>query len=188
MTQDILQSDRYGFLSRIISGSSSTTLRRPHRKRNGQASFVGQTPTEQSPIDVDQSLKPSNGGDSVNVKRATRTRKITSLVASFFFFISFIFLILVLIGNTHIKPVLTDVWFIRLDLSNVVPRTVPNAVLINSIARTLGLHDFYQVGVWNFCEGYKNEGVTWCSRPKKLYWFNPVEILLNELLAGATSV
>jgi len=30
--------------------------------------------------------------------------------------------------------------------------------------------------------------VVYCSKPKTLYWFNPVEILLNELLAGATIV
>lgn len=29
--------------------------------------------------------------------------------------------------------------------------------LSNSIARTLGLHDFYQVGLWNYCEGYDDE-------------------------------
>jgi hypothetical protein len=29
-------------------------------------------------------------------------------------------------------------------------------------------------------------GITYCSPPVNLYWFNPVEILLNELLAGAT--
>jgi hypothetical protein len=57
---------------------------------------------------------------------------------------------------------------------------------VNSLARSLGLHDFYQVGLWNFCEGYNNEGITYCSRHQTLYWFNPVEILLNELLAGAT--
>ena len=48
------------------------------------------------------------------------------------------------------------------------------------------MHDFYQVGLWNFCEGYNNDGITDCSKPHTLYWFNPVEILLNELLAGAT--
>lgn len=42
--------------------------------------------------------------------------------------------------------------------------------------------------MWNFCEGYNDEGVVYCSPPKKLYWFNPVEILLNELLSGATIV
>jgi hypothetical protein len=59
-------------------------------------------------------------------------------------------------------------------------------MFVNSLARSLGLHDFYQVGLWNFCEGYNNEGITHCSTPTSLYWFNPVEILLNELLAGAT--
>lgn len=28
-------------------------------------------------------------------------------------------------------------------------------------------------------------GVTYCSDPKQWYWFNPVEILVSELLAGA---
>jgi hypothetical protein len=68
-----------------------------------------------------------------------------------------------------------------------VPSSVPNFRLLNTIAQTLGLHDFYQVGLWGFCEGYKNEGVTFCSKPQTLYWFNPVEILRNELLAGASS-
>lgn len=30
--------------------------------------------------------------------------------------------------------------------------------------------------------------MVYCSPPRRLYWFNPVEILLNELLAGATIV
>lgn len=59
-------------------------------------------------------------------------------------------------------------------------------MLVNSLARSLGLHDFYQVGLWNFCEGYNDEGITSCSKPQTLYWFDPVKILLNELLAGAT--
>jgi len=59
-------------------------------------------------------------------------------------------------------------------------------MFVNSLARSLGLHDFYQVGLWTFCEGYNDEGITHCSHPQNLYWFNPVEILLSELLAGAT--
>ena len=31
-----------------------------------------------------------------------------------------------------------------------------------------------------------HSGITYCSKPETLYWFNPVEILMNELLAGAT--
>lgn len=61
-----------------------------------------------------------------------------------------------------------------------------NAELINSIARGIGLHDFYQPGLWSYCEGYDNEGVTFCSTPKAYYWFNIVQIILDELLSGAT--
>jgi hypothetical protein len=31
-----------------------------------------------------------------------------------------------------------------------------------------------------------HRGVTDCSPPQRMYWFNPVAIILNELLAGAT--
>lgn len=124
------------------------------------------------------------------VKRATRTRLVFALLTSSLFLISLVFLILVEIGsvNAHQRrhSVQSFVYFIKLDLSHIIPRSVPNSILINSIARTLGLHDFYQVGLWNFCEGYGNT-VDACSKPRTMYWFNPVEILLSELLAGATS-
>jgi hypothetical protein len=83
--------------------------------------------------------------------------------------------------------VIRNTYFFKLNLSDIIPSSTPSdTVFVNSLARSLGLHDFYQVGLWNFCEGYNNEGITHCSTPKSLYWFNPVEILLNELLAGAT--
>ncbi|KAL8764952.1 MAG: hypothetical protein Q9209_007799 [Squamulea sp. 1 TL-2023] len=129
---------------------------------------------------------PSTILDPKIIVRATRIRRIFTYLSSLLFLIALIFLILVEIGNinaTH--PVLPSIYFIKLDLSNIIPRSVPNSVLINSIARTLGLHDFYQVGLWNFCQGFGDE-ITGCSRPKKLYWFNPVEIILDQLLAGAT--
>lgn len=109
------------------------------------------------------------------------------LLTSFLLFVSVVFLVLVEIGNTSRKPVLKSTYFIKLDLSNIIPVAVPDSLLINSIAETLGLHDFYQVGLWNFCEGYNGQGITQCSAPKTLWWFNPVEILQSELLAGASS-
>lgn len=106
---------------------------------------------------------------------------------SLLYLIAWVFLLLVVIGNIANKPVLRSTYFLYLDLSNIIPVSVPNAVLINSIARSIGLHDFYQVGLWGFCEGYNDEGITSCSKPKALYAFNPVDIILNELLAGASS-
>lgn len=113
-----------------------------------------------------------------------RARTIFCWISAFFLLLAVIFLILVEVGNT--KPSI-DWYFIRLNLTNVIPTSVPNASLINSIARTLGLHDFYQVGLWNYCEGYNNQGVTQCSPTQTLYWFNPVAIIQSQLLAGASS-
>lgn len=77
-------------------------------------------------------------------------------------------------------------YFFKLNLSNIIPAATPSdVVFVNSLARSLGLYDFYQVGLWNFCQGYDAEGIVNCSKPTALYWFNPIEILLNELLAGA---
>lgn len=148
--------------------------------------------TEKRSSSSSSSLSPSSpetetaSHHSNDIKRATRNRRNAIIIASAFYFLSIIFLILVEIGNTANKPVLRDMYFYKLDLTDIIPASVPNAVLINSIARSLGLHDFYQVGVWNFCEGYNDEGITYCSTPQKLYWFNPVEVLTNELLAGAS--
>ncbi|CAG8228337.1 unnamed protein product [Penicillium nalgiovense] len=108
------------------------------------------------------------------------------ILRSLLYLIAWIFLVLVVIGNISDKPVLRSTYFLYLDLANIIPISIPNAVLINSIAQTIGLHDFYQVGLWNFCEGYNGQGITHCSKPETLYAFNPVEIILNELLAGAT--
>ncbi|KAF2840854.1 hypothetical protein M501DRAFT_908287, partial [Patellaria atrata CBS 101060] len=127
-----------------------------------------------------------NNLSKAQLRRATRIRKNFALLSSFLLFIAVLFLILVEIGGTYNRPILRDIYFLRLDLSHIVPRSIPNAILINSIAQTLGLHDFYSVALWGFCEGYNGQGVTFCSRPQSLYWFNPVEILVNELLAGAT--
>ena len=123
---------------------------------------------------------------AATVRRATRTRRLWALLSSLLLFITLIFLIMVEIGNIKDKPALRNTWFIRLNLSNIIPSSISNASVINSIAQTLGLHDFYQIGLWGYCEGENNQGVTQCSKPKALYWFNPVSIIQSQLLAGST--
>ncbi|KAF2254909.1 hypothetical protein BU26DRAFT_527826 [Trematosphaeria pertusa] len=43
-----------------------------------------------------------------------------------------------------------------------------------------GLKDFYKVGLWNYCEGDKDdngkETITYCSPRKNYFWFNPVDV------------
>jgi len=114
--------------------------------------------------------------------RPTGLRIFTSVI----YLLAVVFLILVEIGNINDDAVIRDTWFLKIELANIIPASVPNAVFINSIAQSIGLHDFYQVGLWNYCEGYNGQGITHCSKTETLYWFNPVEIILSELLAGAS--
>ncbi|MCJ1475281.1 hypothetical protein MMC13_003943 [Lambiella insularis] len=120
-------------------------------------------------------------------RTATKHRKRFAIATSIFFLIALVFLILVQIGNLSNNHVLGDLYFFKIDVSNIV-LTDPgkNSKLQQTIAASSGLHDFYQVGLWNFCEGYDDMGITACSKPVLMYWFNPVQIILNELLNGAT--
>lgn len=140
-------------------------------------------------LDRRESSPKSSSSDDVRTTPANsrkHSHHYLRLLVSLFHLLALVFLILVCVGNLNSRPVLRSTYFLKIDLSNIIPLSVPNAVLINSIARSIGLHDFYQVGLWNFCEGYNDVGITYCSPPQRLYWFNPVEILVNELLAGAT--
>ncbi|KAL1955983.1 hypothetical protein VTO42DRAFT_7883 [Malbranchea cinnamomea] len=141
----------------------------------------------------DQSQSESPSPSSVTENNSSTALRPRSAVVSARFFrsliyiIALVFVILVEVGNVSNKPVLRDIYFLKIDLSEIIPLSVPDAALINSIARSIGLHDFYQVGLWNFCEGYEDgSGITYCSPPKTLYSFNPVDILMDELLSGAT--
>ncbi|KAI9790685.1 MAG: hypothetical protein M1833_001774 [Piccolia ochrophora] len=102
------------------------------------------------------------------------------------FLISTVFLGLVLVGNTRGLPLLDSIYFVRLDLTDVLPQTISKNRLVNFVARTAGLHDYYQVGLWNYCGGYNDKGITSCSSPANLYWDNPVEKLLSKIVAGVS--
>ena len=108
------------------------------------------------------------------------------MFTAFLFVVTVIFLILVQIGTTSNKPVLSGLYFFKADFSKVVPKPMANGKMVKSVAKDLGIRDFYQVGMWNFCEGYNDKGITACSRPQILYWFNPVQILLDEVMNGQT--
>ncbi|KAF4125735.1 SUR7/PalI family [Geosmithia morbida] len=81
-------------------------------------------------------------------------RRNTTYVAAAFYLLSLPFLILVSIGNTYVNGTLNSIYFFKLDVSQIIPISVSNSNLLNSVARSLGLHDFYSVGLWSFCEGY----------------------------------
>jgi hypothetical protein len=98
-------------------------------------------------------------------------------------------LTLALLGCTYNRPGLTDWYFLDLDLSYIHVDGLPDWVAPGvSVAKLLGLHDFYTVGLWSYCAGFNDQGVVFCSKPRAGFWFNPVSILENELLVGAASM
>ncbi|KAH8160015.1 hypothetical protein CIB48_g8230 [Xylaria polymorpha] len=134
-----------------------------------------------------ESGSPGSAENEARLRRGTTTRRNAIFVLIFVYLVAIIFLILVEIGNTRNNAIIGSMYFFKLDLTNVLVQSAPTSLsLQNSIARTLGLHDFYQVGLWNFCEGYQTDGITYCSKSNASFWFNPVDILLNELLSGAS--
>jgi hypothetical protein len=153
-------------------------------RKNRDVSPDARVPSEET----DRTLTPGIDGPSkAQVKRATRTRMTWALISSFFLLLTVIFLILVEVGSTGTGSVKASIYFININLTNIFPESVPDAAIINSIAQTIGLHDFYRVGLWGYCQGYNGQGITSCSKPETLYWFNPVQIIISQLLAGATS-
>jgi hypothetical protein len=119
------------------------------------------------------------------LRRSTRGRKRVAIFASLLWLLAFIFLLLVNIGQVRNQSPLNTWYFFRFDVSNIIPESTENAAVFNSFAKSVGLHDFYDVAMWGFCEGYYNEGVTDCSKPQLLYWFDPLAIMQKELLRGA---
>ena len=91
----------------------------------------------------------SVGGSSDDTLTRYQKPKPTGLrlLTSCMYLLSVVFLILVEIGSINGKAVIKDTYFLKIGLANIIPQSVPNAVFINSIARSIGLHDFYQVGV-----------------------------------------
>ena len=67
---------------------------------------------------------------------------------------------------------------------------MPESGHFNSVAQSIGLHDFYQNSLWGYCEGYndKGENVTDCSKPKPMYVFDPVQIFSSELFSGQSVI
>ncbi|RYO97962.1 hypothetical protein DL764_007223 [Monosporascus ibericus] len=156
---------------------------------NDPPRFRGRPAASPPPTSGGTETATDKADHQATLKRGTRARRVW----------------IVEVGNTGGGPIRDEIYFFKLDLSDIIVKALPpgQLVLTNSIARTLGLHDFYQVGLWSFCEGYEDRyrqspnpnlgfslpftsGITYCSEPSPTFWFNPVEILLNELLAGAS--
>lgn len=115
-----------------------------------------------------------------------RRRKQITLVAELCSFISIGATALVLLGNTHLNTAVDQIYFLKLDTSSAYPPQ--HSEFADSIMRYITdlsgakLAHFYQIGLWNHCEGYEDKGVTYCSAPSLTHYFNPVDMMISKAL------
>lgn len=77
----------------------------------------------------------------------------------------------------------------QLNTSELI--TTPEySTFVQTVARELGLHDWYAMGIWSYCEGYNGSWShpTHCASPRANFVFNPVKIFEDELFNGQTIV
>ncbi|KAK2847623.1 hypothetical protein FQN49_005708 [Arthroderma sp. PD_2] len=81
---------------------------------------------------------------------------------------------------------LTDVYFAKLDMKDLNPdppglnaQLLPLGKGLQQAQAKGEIHDFYLVGMWNYCYGDNKDGadhVTHCSPRRSKFWFNPAEV------------
>lgn len=113
------------------------------------------------------------------------------------FFVSFSILCALLALVFSILPLIAGLststlrtwYFLRLNTSQLISdSTTPFAPLVNAVAERLGLESYYQTALWNYCSGGLQSGSTTglgaidnCAPSSASYWFNPVEIIENDI-------
>lgn len=145
-------------------------------------------PHERPPVESPTSTLFSEQKVTTIDEGPSGARRFFAYFSAFLFFATAVVLIAIQIGNTSNHHALSEIYFFKMDLSHIVADgrqiKLPAG---KDVATVAGLHDFYQVGMWNFCEGNYPQGITACSKPKMLFWFNPIETLNAELNKGNSS-
>lgn len=98
--------------------------------------------------------------------------------------ISVIFGVLTLVGGVQ-KAGIRDIYFLRLNTTDIYANSTSEfGEIVNAVAKDLGLKDYYQTSLWNYCSGDAKNGTvseflppTYCSPTLTSYWFDPVAII-----------
>lgn len=109
-----------------------------------------------------------------------------TLAAEFSTVVSLVSITLVPLGNTHLSPELDKIYFLKADSTSPFPKKdpKPGEMIMKHITTINGakLPHFYQVGLWNYCEGYQDTGITYYSKPVITNSVNPVEVVISKAL------
>lgn len=105
-----------------------------------------------------------------------------------------VLLIFTILGDTWDTPVLRDIYFAKYDttglsthLGGSAVQDSPAGAVIQGLASSSGLRDYYTFGMWGYCAGY-NDGRDghYCSNRTAAYRFNPIAAVQNDVPASQT--
>ncbi|KAK2749901.1 hypothetical protein FQN57_005318 [Myotisia sp. PD_48] len=95
-------------------------------------------------------------------------------------------LVLVGLGCTKPDGTLSSIYFAKVDASEFDPDSIGKDSSLRPIAHGLDqadakgdLHDYYLVGLWNYCYGEEVNGKMGnlkCTERKTKFWFNPIDV------------
>lgn len=104
--------------------------------------------------------------------------------------------IVMLLGSTKQAPGLKDVYYMRIDVSNITDTPIEGlndatggfaSQVINDVIDQLGISDVYDAGVSGYCEGEVKDGdykLDKCHTGDLPYWFDLQTIIENQIKAG----
>ncbi|KAJ6044061.1 hypothetical protein N7460_005416 [Penicillium canescens] len=125
---------------------------------------------------------------------------------------SLICIIMVGLGCTNASSsTLNNLYFLRLDISNITASSettteIENALrdagitsvtvddltsAIETIENESGLADYYDIGLWGYCEGDisgSKKNITSCSKPKAEFYFDPLSLFGLENTNAASAL
>lgn len=104
---------------------------------------------------------------------------VCSVIGSIGSVLSFILLLVLMLGSINNSTPLKNIWFIQLDVCDIASELIPGlAQLPASESAKLKSVQYVTVGLWNACYWAKDDSVT-CSKPSASFYFSIETIIYN---------
>lgn len=105
---------------------------------------------------------------------------IYSILGSIWALVSVILLLFIILGSVSTTAVLRDLWFIKLDFSDIGKDLITGlSGLSSSDVTKLRDYKFFTMGLWNYCYWGTDGNIMGCTKPSTGFYFTIDEIVYN---------
>lgn len=95
---------------------------------------------------------------------------------------------LAIAGQTKAAQPVKDIYMLQINLTEATS-TFSSLTSGSVNLESYGIGEIYSFGMWGYCKGDSQDGkynVTYCSKPKSMYVFDPVSLFEDELNVSVT--